>query len=163
MAGRPPENGTTGRCVAANIARLRADLGLSFTDLARRLDAAGWPMTAVTVRRIEDGSRRPSADDLVAFAVALEVSPATLLMPPDVADADTVELTGLAARADAVWGWLTAAAPVPTLTRQRLLTWPAWVQDQVLAQVAAGQATGWRNDGREAVGSARVDSVTWQP
>ena len=127
MAGKPPENGPTGLTVAANVRRLREDMNLSYTQLAQRLDALGYPMKPVTVRRLESGERRIGVDDLVAFAVAFDVTPNTLLMPPDVVEADLVELTGLSGHAAyAVWGWLVARLPVPGRRLQSLLTWPAW-------------------------------------
>jgi transcriptional regulator with XRE-family HTH domain len=50
-------------------------------DVAARLDEVGRPMLPTVVSKIERGDRRIDVDDLVALALALNVSPLTLLMP----------------------------------------------------------------------------------
>ncbi len=82
---------------------------MNYKQLSERLQSkANWSINAVGIRRIESGERRVTPDDLVALAVALDVSPATLLMPPNVDMADPVRVTGLAdpAAAIGVWEWL---------------------------------------------------------
>src|SRR6476661_6760490 len=82
MAGKTPDTGPTAATVIANLKRLRDDRNLTYTQLSNRLKAlAHWSISPVGVRRIEDGERRVTVDDLLAFAVALGVSPVTLLMP----------------------------------------------------------------------------------
>ena len=81
MAGRKLELGDTGAAVARNVSRLRKAIGLNYTDLSTRLANIGRDIPPLAVRRIEEGNRRVDVDDLVALAIALGVSPATLLMP----------------------------------------------------------------------------------
>lgn len=71
----------TGRTVQANVRRLREAENLSYAELSRRLEAIGRRISELGLRRIEGGDRRVDADDLMALAVALDVSPIALLMP----------------------------------------------------------------------------------
>lgn len=105
--------GTTGETVRTNVRRLREAQNLGYAELSRRLKAAGRTIPELGLRRIEDGGRRVDADDLMALAAALSVSPTTLLMPK-VATADApVETTGLPEEttAERLWRWLTVASP----------------------------------------------------
>lgn len=100
--------GPTGETVRENIKALRSHRNLKFAELSRKCAEAGRPIPALGLRRIEQGTRRVDADDLVALALALDVSPATLLMPrtsePD-SKHQITDSTG--ATADAIWGWMT--------------------------------------------------------
>jgi transcriptional regulator with XRE-family HTH domain len=129
MVGKEPETGSTGKTVAQNVQRLRGDM--SYTQLSRRLEErANWSINAVGIRRIEAGERRVTADDLVALAVALGVTPPTLLMP-DVDQIDEeVHITGnpplSAARA---WMWLGANLPISgdeAWAEFIVRAWPRW-------------------------------------
>ncbi|MFI2202648.1 helix-turn-helix domain-containing protein [Streptomyces sp. NPDC020192] len=84
--------GSTGQRVQANVLRLREARGLSKKDLADRTRELGRPIPPLGISRIEAGTRRVDADDLVALADALNVSPATLLLPATFGD-DPVKLT----------------------------------------------------------------------
>ena len=81
------ELGPTGRHVAAQVRRWRSARGLSYAALATRLAELGWSIPILGLRRIEAGARRVSVDDLLALAVALEISPFRLLAPGDPGDA----------------------------------------------------------------------------
>lgn len=82
MAGKKNEVAATGRAVAANVKRLREEQNLGYAELSRRLDEqADRDIPPLGLRRIESHERRVDADDLVALAVALSVSPLTLLTP----------------------------------------------------------------------------------
>lgn len=114
MAGKEPERGPTARAVAENVRRIRTKLRLNYTELSERLqDVAGWTINAVGIRRIESGERRVTPDDLMALALALGVSPITLLMPEyDTLDKhDAVEMTGSDEKVPAhrLWDWLRAS------------------------------------------------------
>lgn len=107
--------GETGEAVRVNIKRVRDELlRIPVTELSRRLDDLGRPIPPLGLRRIEDGTRRVDADDLVAIAVALGVSPVTLLMPATEGSNDAVALTGVAGQVDAwhAWQWLRAEQPL---------------------------------------------------
>lgn len=119
MATRPMEIGPTGRQTAANIERLRIAAGLSQRELATRITELGRPTPSTAVSKIENADRRVDADDLVAFAIALGVSPATLLLPP-VADDTPVEVTAAGTvTTRQAWDWADGQAPlvaIPGLT-----------------------------------------------
>lgn len=92
MAGRAIEIGDVGKQVAAAVADLRKRRGWDQKRLAELVTEAGRPMSASMVGKVEAGARRVDVDDLVAFAFALEVSAARLLLsahrdPEDQADA----------------------------------------------------------------------------
>lgn len=148
MAGKEPEYGPTARSVAENITRLRDSHGFSYTRLSERLEMLDWPLSPVAVRRIENCQRRVTVDDLVAFALALRVSPATLLMPKVVEDMkpdDVVAITAgsapaVSSRAENVWEWLTAQAPI--VRTWQLLTfgsraWPSWIREKYAGDLYA--------------------------
>ena len=141
VVGKEPDTGHTAKTVAANVERLRTAQNMNYKQLSERLQSeANWSINAVGIRRIESGERRVTPDDLVALAVALDVSPATLLMPPNVDMADPVRVTGLAdpAAAIGVWEWLRGPpGPPRSVRRSAWNTWPRWEQEQILGQFAA--------------------------
>ncbi|MFC7962699.1 helix-turn-helix domain-containing protein [Rhodococcoides kroppenstedtii] len=81
MAAKRVEIGPTGDVVRANIASVRRERGYTLRQLSDRFGEIGRPMSNSSISQIETGSRRVDVDDLVAFAVALDVSPNALLMP----------------------------------------------------------------------------------
>jgi transcriptional regulator with XRE-family HTH domain len=90
------------------VRRLRTAQNMNYTQLSEKLAAAAnWEINPVGIRRIEAGERRVTPDDLMALAVALNVSPITLLMPETAAATDVIEVTGRQPDvAWAVWDWL---------------------------------------------------------
>jgi 8-oxo-dGTP diphosphatase len=109
--------GPVGRYVITNLKRLREERELSYRQVSDRLKQIGRPIPTLGLSRIENGNRRVDADDLVALAVVLEVSPGALLLPPDAGVPgidDEVELTanlrlsGFAARQ-----WMAGHSPLP--------------------------------------------------
>jgi transcriptional regulator with XRE-family HTH domain len=66
--------------VGRNLARIRAEEGLTLRDVSERMPT-DHPMRFVAVGEIERGERRVTVDDLTALAAALGISPLTLLMP----------------------------------------------------------------------------------
>lgn len=139
MAGKEPDTGPTALTVAANIRRLRTAQNLTYTQLSERLkDAADWSITPVGVRRIEEGQRRVSVDDLVALAVALGKSPALLLMPDTLTPEVRVAATGTGKQAaDRLWEWLCGLEPLSgsgmNWATFRAGTWPEWKWEQFSA------------------------------
>jgi transcriptional regulator with XRE-family HTH domain len=116
MATRRVEIGPTGETVRANVARVRNQQRLTLRDVADRLERTDRPMAHNTVSEIERGARRVDVDDLMALAAALNVSPATLLMP-DTTEGEwetAVQATGLpeGVTAQQLWTWLTANAGI---------------------------------------------------
>jgi transcriptional regulator with XRE-family HTH domain len=73
--------------IAANLARYRAERGLSFSELARRCSVKTAKEKNIayptTIKRIEDGENMPSASLLKRLAEALEVEVRDLLECPE--------------------------------------------------------------------------------
>ncbi len=97
------ERGAVGEAVARNLRAVRDRRDLSQQQLSALLGELGRPMLSTGIGKIEAGERRVDVDDLVALAVALNVSPTRLLLP-DAYDDQPV--------------WLTPAKQVPS--------WLAW-------------------------------------
>lgn len=137
--------GSTGEAVRQNIRRLRDAQGVSGSQLSTRLSEIGRPIPLVGIQRIESGERRVDADDLAALAVALGVSPITLLMPAvDSAD-DPVTTTGFGGEMAAyqLLLWLLGYDTLPASPEQlrffgpvtrmmfRANAWPIWTHDDM--------------------------------
>jgi transcriptional regulator with XRE-family HTH domain len=73
--------GPVGAHAAETVRELREQRRLSYAELSRILERLGRPIPPLGLRRIEAGERRIDVDDLVALALALEVSPLRLLLP----------------------------------------------------------------------------------
>jgi transcriptional regulator with XRE-family HTH domain len=114
MAGVKSELGPTGRVLAEVVRRRREELGLTYAQLSRRLTKNGRDIPTLGLRRIESCQRHVDVDDLAALAFALEVSPATLLMPRTVNANAEVDVTGHVnpVAAERLWNWLTASYPI---------------------------------------------------
>lgn len=111
MATRPVEIGPTGLQTAKNIERLRTELGMSQRRLAEILTDLGRPTPTTALSKIERGERRVDVDDLAAIAIALGVSPTTLLLPP-VANASRTRVTGAGpVTTEAAWDWADGISP----------------------------------------------------
>ncbi|MFF7754378.1 helix-turn-helix domain-containing protein [Streptomyces sp. NPDC007971] len=145
----PPESpkpsgwGPISRYVAANVLRFRTDRGLSTTRLSAALKEIGHSIPATGITRIEKGERRVDSDDLVALALALNVSPTALLLPPTEDSETSVQLTeqvGLPARK--AWAWIDGEEPhAPTerdrygqVLRFRLDSRPEWDRNPLRQQ-----------------------------
>lgn len=112
MPPTPLVTGPTAERVAENLARIRAERRLSTRALSDALSQLGRPILANAITKIEKGTRRVDADDLVALALALDVSPNALLFPP-VGDIDEIELTpGAPVSAFDAWRWATGEVPL---------------------------------------------------
>jgi hypothetical protein len=131
--------GKSGEAVARNVRRLRKSRGQQYTELAVKLQDLGREIPTWGLRKIESGGRRVDADDLVALALALDVSPISLLVPIAESGEDDVEITGLEAGVEArrVWRWLQAASRINEGTYAEFLTFvnraiPPWRQPEVV-------------------------------
>lgn len=144
MAGKKSDLGPTGITLTHTVRALREARNLSYAELSRRLADRRREIPPLGLRRIESGERRVDVDDLLALAVALEVSPVTLLMPVEVGESDPVQVTGLTepAAAIGVWEWLRGRLARPGLARIRVDTWPSWEQEKLLGQFAEQAADG---------------------
>ncbi|MGW0494989.1 helix-turn-helix domain-containing protein [Streptomyces sp. NPDC003007] len=128
------------RHVAANVLRFRTDRGLSTTRLSAALKEIGHSIPATGITRIEKGERRVDTDDLVALALALNVSPAALLLPATEDSETPVQLTEqVELPARKAWEWVDGDEPhAPTdrdrygqVLRFRLDSRPEWDRDPV--------------------------------
>lgn len=146
--------GPTGRAVAANIEHLRDTQNLTFVALSEQLGVLGRSIPPLGLRKIVAETRRVDADDLVAIAVALNVSPASLLMPnlATVAEDDLVPVTGwhVPVPAQHIWRWLTASKPfvggmLGSFIDRAL---PAWERDKWRIQAHERTLDELKGDGR---------------
>jgi transcriptional regulator with XRE-family HTH domain len=116
MATNPVERGPISNGLSENLRAIRERRGMSQGDLAAALAEIGRPTQRTAIAKVESGDRRVDVDDLVAFAVALNVSPARLLLP-DVSIDDEVALTGqVRAPAWMVWQWLLGTVSLAGVT-----------------------------------------------
>lgn len=108
------EAGPVGSQVAKNLARIRNAQRKTTAQLGELVTELGIPMTASTVTKIEKRDRRVTVDELVALALALDVSPATLLLPTEQPGAP-VQLSpeGAPVPWEAAWRWLHGETPLP--------------------------------------------------
>jgi hypothetical protein len=117
---KPIQPGPIGVAVAQNVETLRELRNLSYAKLSRLLTGLGRPIAPLGLTRIRDLQRRVDVDDLVALALALDVSPVTLLLP----DAAAVGTSGSAPVTEGgddyprqqIWSWLIAEAPIDVPT-----------------------------------------------
>jgi transcriptional regulator with XRE-family HTH domain len=109
--------GPIGVAVAANIEGLRKSQNLSYAQLSRKLTELGCPIAPLGLTRIREHQRRVDVDDLVALALALDVSPATLLLPNGSAN-ETAPVTegGEDYPREQIWLWLIGFAPIDAPT-----------------------------------------------
>lgn len=103
--------GPIGAYVVENVKRLREGKDWSYPRLSKELKVVGRSILPTGLHRLENGKRRVDADDLVALAAALDVSPITLLMPftsrGEVKLTDKIEVEALAA-----WDWMRGTRPL---------------------------------------------------
>ena len=115
--------GPIGVAVAHNVEKLRESQNLSYAELSRRLTELGRPIAPLGLTRIRDLQRRVDVDDLVALALALDVSPATLLLPdpPVSATNGSAPVTegGDEYPLRQIWSWLIAEMPLVALSSLR--------------------------------------------
>lgn len=97
--------------VIRNVLALRKRAGLSQVGLSKRLAEVGHPIQPTGIQRLENGKRRVDPDDLVALALALDVAPITLLLPPD--NEAPVKLTEVLTKdVDTAWLWAVGRRPI---------------------------------------------------
>ncbi|MCX4824894.1 helix-turn-helix domain-containing protein [Streptomyces sp. NBC_01142] len=103
--------GPTGEQVKGNVERIRTARGMTKKDLSDRAGEFGRPIPPLGVSRIESGTRRVDADDLVALALALNVSPLALLLPPEWSDVRIPLTPDFDLEARTAWLWAEGRAP----------------------------------------------------
>jgi transcriptional regulator with XRE-family HTH domain len=135
MGTHAVQRDATAETVSANVKRLRTGQNLGLRGLSKKLGEVGRPLGHSAVDQIEKGTRRVDVDDLMALALALDVSPITLLMP-DMPGADDpakmVAVTGTDTKVSAgrLWLWLRGEASVTSISDLALIVnaQPEWQQ-----------------------------------
>jgi transcriptional regulator with XRE-family HTH domain len=97
--------GPVGEQVRTNVERVREARGMTKKDLSDAVGGLGRPIPPLGVSRLEAGTRRVDSDDLVALALALNVSPLALLFPPEWSDRQIHLAPELTVRARTAWQW----------------------------------------------------------
>jgi transcriptional regulator with XRE-family HTH domain len=112
MATKVLQRGPVAARFGENLRGLRESKRMSLADLSAAMSAVGRPILKSGLCKIEMGDRRVDVDDLVALAVALDVSPARLLLCPDAGD-ELIELTATVADTKTqAWRWCAGSAPL---------------------------------------------------
>lgn len=141
MGTKPVRRDETAETVSANVKRLRTKQNLGLRGLSTKLGEVGRPLGHSAIDQIEKGTRRVDVDDLTALAVALEVSPSTLLMPYAERAGDEVRVTGWhPTDASEIWRWLQTDISIgwsdrPNISAERAL--PPFVYRELMEEKAA--------------------------
>jgi transcriptional regulator with XRE-family HTH domain len=136
-------HGPSSQQVVDNVKRLREGRGWSLPRLSQELTKVGRPILPTGLHRLENGKRRVDADDLVALAVALDVSPITLLMP--FRATGTVQVTeDVDADALVGWDWMRGIRPLDLpAEREEAMIRAVAFQGRALPMGARSLATQW--------------------
>jgi transcriptional regulator with XRE-family HTH domain len=142
MGTHAVQRDATAETVSANVKRLRKKQNLGLRGLSNKLGEVGRPLGHSAVDQIEKGTRRVDVDDLVALALALDVSPITLLMP-DMPGADDpsqdVSATGMDTKVAAgrFWLWLRGEASLTSISDFSLIgnAQPMWQQMRWMKEI----------------------------
>jgi 8-oxo-dGTP pyrophosphatase MutT (NUDIX family)/transcriptional regulator with XRE-family HTH domain len=142
--------GPVGGYVIENLKELRRVRGLTYKELADLLEDLGRPIPTLGLSRIEKGNRRVDADDLVALAIALGVSPTALLLPRNAGPGEAIELTpeGGPVTAQAAWVWADGKYP---LVGRGEVTWREIADFESHARPVwheGGTLTQWRDEAK---------------
>lgn len=158
VAGKKSELGPTGLALAQNVRRIRETRRLGYAELSRLLADLGRDIPPLGLRRVEAGERRVDADDLVALAIALGVSPITWLMPAAEKASDLVEVTGFPGRvpAEKFWSWLTADRALPDVADVVRVLGPVYL---LIAQFGALAWPPFVRERKQEEANARLDKA----
>lgn len=92
--------------VGMNLAERRSARGMSLRELSALLDQIDCPVNPDGLNRIEKGRRKVTADELVALAIALRVTPNRLLLPADDTENEEIALTpSVVLTSGMAWHW----------------------------------------------------------
>src|ERR1035441_10800716 len=118
---KSPPIGAIGQNVVRNVEDLRHVRNLSLRALSDRLAETGRPILPIGLSRLSQGKRRVDADDLVALAVVLGVSPVSLLLPRDQPwDAEIDLAPEVHQKQWVAWRWAALAIPLPRSEERRV-------------------------------------------
>lgn len=87
---------TVTEMLRSRVKEVREARGLSLRGLADRVQELGHTLDASGLMRLERGDRRATVDDLIAVAIALDVTPDALIA--SLHDGDKIEVPGLGER-----------------------------------------------------------------
>lgn len=107
--------GSSSKRVAANLRHIRREHDVTTAALSQRLASIGHPIADTGITKTEKEDRRVDADDLVALALALGVTPNTLLLPPVgyLGASDSHQLTpAVSGSAEELWQWAQGERPL---------------------------------------------------
>lgn len=121
--------GPTGLTLGANLARARKAANLSLKELSAKLDELDRKISWSGISKIENGNRKVDADELIALALTLNVSPLALLLPQSRERQAPITLTGLDASAESVWKWALGSTPLSGSDRRgfQARSLPEWL------------------------------------
>ena len=102
--------GPIGVNVNQAVKRFREKRRLGYAELSRKLDEMGRDIPPLGLRRIESGERRVDVDDLIALALALDVSVLALLLPTE---ESPLVPQGRTWPAETIWSWATGSWALP--------------------------------------------------
>ncbi len=111
MGTRAVTPGPIGEHVRHRVATFREARRLTLAQLSDRLGQLGRPILPTGISKIENGERRIDVDDLVALALALEVTPNALLIPAG-SDTEARLTNAVAAPAAEAWQWASGGYPL---------------------------------------------------
>lgn len=107
---------------------------MSTAALSSRLAELGQPIQDTGITKIEKGDRRVDVDDLIALALALDVTPNALLLPevdlPAMATDFPLTPQGATGRPRQLWAWATGEEPLGHVPAN-VLTSPQDKRDEV--------------------------------
>jgi transcriptional regulator with XRE-family HTH domain len=123
--------GTTGKTVGENVARMRKTQRLSLKELEGLLARHGRRISFSGLSKIENGTRKVDTDDLMALALALDVSPVALLLPQGDPQ-ETVDVTGGRGSLGVFWEWAFGGTPLinPDWRSYEARSLPSWLMVQ---------------------------------
>lgn len=104
--------------IGQEVQRQRERAGLKFNSLSEKTRELGRPVHRVALPKIEGGERDITIQELVGLAVALDISPLTLLVPNVLAEVEI--LPGVEVQGVDVVGWWTGVGGVTDIPARDL-------------------------------------------
>ncbi|WP_370332228.1 helix-turn-helix domain-containing protein [Mycolicibacterium hippocampi] len=94
----------------------RRALGITASELARRTESLGYPITRGAITKMETNARAGKIDvaELLVLSAALDIPPVLLLFPRFPEDGETVVLPNVGAKGRDAAAWVSGFAELPT-------------------------------------------------
>lgn len=146
----------TGETVAANIARVRKSQQMSLQRLEAILTTLEHRISFSALSKIENRARKVDVDDLMAIAVALNVSPGSLLLPFG-GPAEEVSITGGHDSVGLIWEWAFAQEEIIADDRRafQARSLPSWFHPTTDIRSDGDLVLGFVQNGWVATGDAQ--------